>query len=105
MQNRRMPFSIVLLFVLTTLISRSPLLTQTGVTLAPSTSPAAGQPGVTVMNLIGSGFPSGTILAASTNVRLQPAAGGAAVTTPASVVTAVVGSTRRITFMIPGSVV
>src|SRR5205807_2088506 len=33
---------------------------QTPITLASATAPAAGQPGVTALNLTGSGFPAGT---------------------------------------------
>ena len=78
---------------------------QTLVTLSPAASPAAGQAGVTSISVTGSGFPTGTITPANTTVSLQPAAGGAVVSTNATGVTTVVGSTRRVTFTIPGSVV
>lgn len=77
---------------------------QTQVTLSPTTSPAAGQAGITSLSVTGSGFPAGTILPATTDVRLEPSARGAAVTTKASAVATVVGSTRRVTFLIPASI-
>ncbi len=74
------------------------------VTLTPTTSPAAGEPGVTNISVTGSNFPSGTITPASVTVSLAPTPGGAAVTTPATSVTTVVGATRRVSFTIPASV-
>jgi hypothetical protein len=74
------------------------------VTLSPAASPASGQPGITVINLTGSGFPTGTIQLTAVTVSLEPAAGGAAVTTPSTAVTTIAGSTRRVTFTIPASI-
>jgi RHS repeat-associated protein len=85
-------------------ISQSLIWAQTAVTLTAATTPATGQPGVTNLSMTGSGFPTGTILPASTTVSLRPASGGAAVTTAAAAVTTVIGSTRRVTFTIPGSI-
>src|SRR5205814_2346268 len=66
---------------------------------------AAGQPGVTTINITGSNFPSGTISPADTNLTLELAAGGTTpVVTKASSVTIIVGSTRRVTFTIPSSI-
>jgi len=55
--------------------SRPSLLAATTITLTPTTSPSTGQPGVTVMSVTGSGFPSGTIPAANVTVTCsrQPA--------------------------------
>ena len=77
---------------------------QTAVTLSPTASPAAGQPGITTINLTGSNFPAGTIQPSAVTVSLQPSAGGTSVTTPASAVTTIVGATKRITFTIPASI-
>jgi RHS repeat-associated protein len=77
---------------------------QTTITLSPTTSPSAGQPGVTSINVTGSNFPTGSILPASTNVTLNPASGtGASAMTAATAVTTIVGTTRRVTFTIPSS--
>jgi PKD repeat protein len=74
---------------------------QTSVSLATATSPSAGQPGIQTISVTGSGFPTGTIAPANVLVSLQPAAGGAAVTTVPSAVATVTGSSRRVTFQIP----
>ncbi len=84
----------------------SPVLqAQSVVTLTPAATPTSGQPGITSIILTGSGFPVGTIAPANTTVKLEPAAGGPAVTTLASAVALVTGSTRRVTFTIPASIV
>jgi len=80
--------------------AQSPL----AVTLLPSTSPTAAEPGVTNLSVTGSNFPAGTIPAANVTVTLKPTGGGATVTTPATAVASVVGTTRRVSFTVPGSV-
>jgi len=84
-----------------------PLQAQSTITLSPVTSPASGQPGVTTIAVIGSNFPSGTIAPAAITVTIQPAVAnaGPTATTPAAAVTTIVGSTRRVTFTIPSSIV
>jgi RHS repeat-associated protein len=77
---------------------------QTQVTLSPLASPSVGQPGVTTVNVTGSNFPDGTILPANVTVSLTPSSGGSTVTTAATAVTTIFGSTRRVTFTIPGSI-
>jgi hypothetical protein len=72
------------------------------VTLSPTTSPASGEPAVTTINLTGSNFPSGTIVPANVTINLTPRA-GAPLTTQATAVTTVVGTTLRVTFTIPAS--
>jgi RHS repeat-associated protein len=72
------------------------------VTLTPIVSPSAGQPGVTVLNVTGSNFPSGTITPNSVSVTLAPATTGPAMTATVSAVTTIAGSTRRITFQVNG---
>ena len=66
--------------------------------------PATGNAGVTVENLTGSGFPAGTIAPASVTVSLASTCNGSpAAKTAASVVTTIAGSTRRVSFAIPGA--
>lgn len=74
------------------------------VTLLPTTTPAVGEPGITSITVIGSNFPSGSILPANVTVTLTPATGGAAVNTTATGVTTIAGSTRRLVFTIPASI-
>src|SRR5215813_7955699 len=76
------------------------------VSLSPAASPSSGQPGITAVNVTGSNFPAGTINPGQVQVTLQPAQGSPAQasTTSATVVTTIVGTTRRVTFTIPSSV-
>jgi hypothetical protein len=76
----------------------------TAVTLSPSASPTLGQAGITPVNLTGAGFPTGTITASAVSVSLTPSAGGTVVTTTATAVTTIAGSTRRVTFTIPAAI-
>src|SRR5882724_6983943 len=78
---------------------------QTQVTLSSAVSPAAGQAGVTSITVTGSNFPAGTILPSSVSVTVEPTAGGAAALTTATTVTTVVGSTRRVAFIIPATII
>jgi len=80
------------------------LFSQSTIALSPATAPTSGQPGVTSITITGSGFPTGTILAADVDVALEPASGGAAVTTKATSIATLVGSTRRVVFLIPVSI-
>src|SRR5262249_43224483 len=75
------------------------------VTLSPTTAPGTAEPGVTVVNVTGTGFPTGAINASAVNVSLQPALGAAPLQTAVvSAVTTVFGATRRIVFQIaPGN--
>src|SRR5678809_494660 len=86
------------------IISQNGLQAQTPVSLSTAVSPAAGQPGVTSINVTGSGFPTGTILPASTTVSLQAVSGGPIVTAPATAVTTIAGTSRRVTFTIPNTI-
>lgn len=77
------------------------------VTLSGAASPAAAEPGATLVTITGTNFPSTSILPSHVNVRQSPAtanAGPSAITT-ASGVQAVVGTTLRITFQVPVTVV
>jgi PA14 domain len=74
------------------------------VTLQASASPAAGQAGVTVITVTGGGFPAGSILASATTVTLESAINGSSIGTPATSVVTVVGTTRRVSFVIPSAI-
>src|SRR5579864_7842872 len=92
-------------FVILAVSGWSVLAAQTLVTLGPTTSPPAGAAGVTSVNVTGNGFPTGSILPASTSVMLNPANGtGSSATTAPTTVTTIIGTTRRVTFTIPGSI-
>lgn len=79
---------------------------QVIVTLNPVASPAVGQPGVTSVSVIGSGFPSGAIPPANVTVTFEASAkgGGPSGSTPATAVQAILGSMERVTFAIPASI-
>src|SRR5262249_40625899 len=70
------------------------------ITLSPTTPPGAASAGVTVVNLTGSGFPTGTITPNLVTVTLAPATSGPAQSATVTGVTTVVGSTRRIVFQV-----
>src|SRR5713101_1619021 len=70
------------------------------VTLQPGTAPAAAEPGVTIVNVMGSGFPAGTIPPGNVNVALTPAGSGPAMTAIVQSVVTIIGTTRRIAFQI-----
>lgn len=70
------------------------------VTLVPTTAPNAAEPGVTVVNATGSGFPAGNISAANVKVTLAPASAGPALTATALSTMNIGGSSRRIAFQV-----
>jgi RHS repeat-associated protein len=84
----------------------SPVRAQTSVTLSSPASPSVGQPGVTSINIVGSGFPTASISPAGVLVALNPMAPGSpsSTITAASVIT-IVGTTRRISFIIPSIII
>src|SRR5215510_6677792 len=86
--------------------SLSLLEAQTSVTLSTAVSPSTGQAGVTSVSVTGSNFPSGTIAPADVTVTIEPATAGTGptITTSASNVATVVGTSRRVTFQIPDTV-
>jgi uncharacterized repeat protein (TIGR03803 family) len=86
-------------------LAPSPLPTA-AVTLDPSTSPGAGDPGVTNLTVVGHGFPNGTITPGNVTVTLNPTTvgGGPSGTATASLVTVVSGSTESVTFQIPATI-
>lgn len=96
--------ALLLAALLSLMTGYSSLQAQVFVTLSTLASPSSGQPGVTTINITGSGFPGGSILPANTTIALQPSAGGTIATTSASAVTTIIGSTRRVTFSIPPSI-
>jgi uncharacterized repeat protein (TIGR03803 family) len=71
------------------------------VILSATTSPPVGQVGSTLINVTGSGFPSGTILPADVRVDLSNIYNGAQAS--ATAVTTIAGSVRRVSFYIPAS--
>jgi hypothetical protein len=76
----------------------------TSVNLNVVTSPDNGVAGVNFVNITGTGFPSGTITSANTVAMFAPACGGAAAATaPAASIKTVVGTNRRVSVKIPGS--
>jgi hypothetical protein len=78
------------------------------VNLSATASPATATPGSTVVTLTGSSFPSGTINAAEITVNLSPdpsAVGSPSAAVIASTIQTVVGSTRRVTFLVPATLV
>ncbi len=80
---------------------------QTQVSLSPATSPSNGQAGVTTINVTGSNFPAGTISPAQVQVSLRPATPGAGPSgsTVATAVMTIIGTTRRVAFTMPPSMV
>jgi len=78
---------------------------QTLVTLSPAVAPTAGQAGVTSVTITGSNFPAGTIAPSAVTITLQPvvAGSGPSASTSATTVATVIGTTRRVTFQLPGS--
>ncbi len=74
------------------------------VKLNATAQPSTGYAGVTVENVTGSGFPAGVIAPANVTVSLAASCNGAAsATAPASSVTTIAGSTRRVSFSIPAA--
>lgn len=84
-------------------VSRADTAPPVAVTLASPTSPSVAQPGVTSVNVTGSGFPSGTISASGVSVTLAPATIGPAESTKVTAATLITGSTWRVTFQVTGS--
>ena len=74
------------------------------VKLDPTAAPNSGQPGVQVIKVTGSGFPSGTIPAQNVTVSLVPGAGPKGVAT-ATAVTHISGTIHSVSFKIPSSLV
>jgi len=106
-RSRRVTFVLLATFLLQ-LIPVSPARAQSAVvTLSSTTTPSAGQPGVHVVSVLGSGFPAGAINPAAVNVRLVPVppAVGPSAQTQATTLTTVAGTTRRTSFLVPTSLV
>ncbi|HLH08284.1 MAG TPA: PKD domain-containing protein, partial [Terriglobales bacterium] len=76
----------------------------TSIRLASAATPATGQAGVTVNNVTGGPFPSGAINPSDVTVTLTPAGGGTSATTVATAVTTLMGTTRRVSFLVPASI-
>lgn len=68
------------------------------------TTPDNGVAGIDNVNVVASGFPSGTITPANVIVSMSASCGGAVlVTTPANSVQNMIGTVKRVNFKIPGS--
>jgi len=74
------------------------------VKLGATTSPSSGQAGVTSVSVSGSGYPSGTIPAANVTVILTPSGSGSPVSTTATSIGTIIGSTKVVGFLIPASI-
>ncbi len=75
------------------------------VTLSSATIPSTAEPGVSTVYLQGSGFPTGTIVPANIQVSLSPTNGvGPSATVPASAIQTIIGTTRRVAFVVPTSI-
>src|SRR5437879_362507 len=83
-------------------IMRADTVSPTAVTLTSPTSPGVAQPGVTMVNLTGSGFPSGIVTPAQTMVNLAPATSGPAESAKITAATLITGTTWRVTFQVMG---
>jgi RHS repeat-associated protein len=70
------------------------------VTLQPGTVPASAEPGVTYVNVTGSGFPAATISPSNVAVTLSPQSSGPAMTAVVKAVTRLSGSTIRVSFQV-----
>jgi hypothetical protein len=98
---RRMLSPVLLLLLGLTLSATD---ARAAVNLALWTAPDNGTAGVNTVNLTGSGFPSGTITPSNIVVTLAATCGGPALaTTSATSITTVVLSTKRVGFLIPGT--
>src|SRR5258708_2705329 len=100
-------FSIPFLFLLVPLVLADTSSTSSvlSITLSPVTAPTAGEPGVTLINITGSGFPPGIITPDLVTVGLQPEVNGSGplLNGKVTAVTTIIGMTRRVTFQIvPG---
>jgi len=96
----------VLLLSLLGVIPETPLWASVTVTLSSTTTPAAGEPGISRITLTGQGFPAGVIPEQNVVVTLTPSAsGGASTAITATDVDRITDGVRRITFGIPGSIV
>lgn len=77
------------------------------VSLTPTASPTAGQAAIHQISVTGSNFPSGTISPGAVTLTLRPATAGAGPTATcvATSVTTVIGTTRRVSFLLPSNLI
>ena len=95
--------SVLLLATLAVLTAAVPGSAQTKVTLS-AIAPAVAQPAVHTVAITGSGFPTGSMQAGGVTISLRAASGGASITTTATSVLALPGTTRRVSFVVPGEI-
>jgi hypothetical protein len=68
------------------------------------TTPDSGTAGINTVNVIGSSFPAGQITPANVMVTLSPTcAGAASASTSAISVITLIGTSRRVSFLVPGT--
>lgn len=85
-------------------LATAQIASATTVNLNAATVPSSGVAGVNTVSVVGSGFAAGTITPANVNVTLATSCGGATVaTTTATSVKTIIGSTRRVSFLIPSA--
>lgn len=77
------------------------LTAETTVKLNAWTSPSSGASGATFVNVTGSGFPNGAVMAANVNLTLASSCGGSPTSATVNSVTHIIGSADRIQFEIP----
>lgn len=95
------------LFCVMVVLSASPLAlaSTASVKLNTWTNPDTGAAGSSNTNLVGSGFPSGTISPSAVNISIATSCfGGSPATTTALKVTTILGTSDRIEFLIPSSI-
>ena len=73
-------------------------------TLSNFTSPSAGQPGITLVNVTGSGFPAGGIPPGNVTVSLWNPVSKTGATALATSLATIAGPVMRVTFLIPASI-
>ena len=89
------------------LCGMAPLCGETLVTLESPAAPGIAEPGVTTVTLTGAGFPASTIQPANITITLAPQRTGAGPsgTTQATTVQLLLGTTERLTFTVPTTIV
>jgi hypothetical protein len=86
------------------LIASAPVSANASVKLNTWTNPDSGASGSTIVTLTGSGFPAGKITPSNVNLSFSATCDGSvAATTTANTVVTVIGSSDRVTFLVPAA--
>ncbi|MGP8271048.1 MAG: PEP-CTERM sorting domain-containing protein [Terracidiphilus sp.] len=86
------------------LIASVPVSANASVKLNTWTNPSSGASGSTIVTLTGSGFPAGKITPSNVNLSFSATCDGSvAATTTANTVVTVIGSSDRVTFLVPAA--